>query len=123
MRIYTSSFSQLKTIPKEILKINIARWQPKWTDFLNYPKLYPPVDLLMEYKDGRVSEEEYTKIYNDKVLKKLNFSEILIELKRISNGNDMVFLCYEAKDKFCHRHLVGDWFNANGEINVKEWEG
>ena len=27
---------------------------------------------------------------------------------------DIALVCYEAPDKFCHRHLVADWFNKAG---------
>ncbi len=35
-------------------------------------------------------------------------------MKNISdkNGADVVLLCYEKADAFCHRHLVSDWLHS-----------
>ena len=33
---------------------------------------------------------------------------------------DIVLLCYEKPDEFCHRHLVAEWFNRNGIYVVEK---
>lgn len=38
----------------------------------------------------------------------------------ISEGKDCALVCYEAPDKFCHRHLVAEWLNSAG-YNVNEF--
>lgn len=70
-------------------------------------ELNPPSTLLYKYKAGLVNEEEYTEIYNDQVLAKLDANEVYNRLK------GKVILCYCGKDKFCHRTLVMKWLEQN----------
>lgn len=121
MKIYTGSFPLIKYMPMDMIKINISNWPPKWASFLNYRKLYPPVDLLVAYREKTITDEEYTKTYNAVVLEHLRFHEVLMELKELSNDKDIILLCHESADKFCHRQLVAKWFTDNG-IEVVEWE-
>ena len=55
----------------------------------------------------------YEKIY-DEVLNKLDPHRVVEHLYEISRGKDVALVCYEAPDKFCHRHLVADWLTNAG---------
>lgn len=70
-------------------------------------ELNPPQWLLYKYKNGQCNEEEYTEVYYNEVLNKLNPKDIYERLK------GKVILCYCGKDKFCHRHLVIKWLRDN----------
>lgn len=70
--------------------------------------LAPSYELLMGYKNGQITPEEYTRQYIayldsvgiDKVLEVLQDGDIL--------------LCWEAKGKFCHRHILAEWLKSYG---------
>lgn len=47
-----------------------------------------------------------------KVLHDVHVEEVLQDLEFLSNGADVVLLCYEKADAFCHRHLVSDWLHS-----------
>jgi len=36
-------------------------------------------------------------------------------------GDNVVLLCFETPDKFCHRHLVATWLNAAKVADVREY--
>ena len=58
---------------------------------------------VMAYKRGELSEEEYTKIYLDRMARsKIRFPKRWETLK---NESHIAFACYCKVDAFCHRHL------------------
>ena len=113
MKIYTSYFANLKNLPPDIFPISIARKTPPWFDGLSIKLLAPDDHTLLKYKyDG--NKERYAKEYTDEVLKYLYAPKLVQILNVRSGGRDVVLLCYESPEKFCHRHLVSDWLNRNG---------
>ena len=50
--------------------------------------------------------------YGTTSLDQLCVEEVLQDLESLSNGADVVLLCYEKADAFCHRHLVSDWLHS-----------
>lgn len=121
MKIYTSYFANLKKIPKDIVPIAICVSLPTWWHGLSLKKLAPTYDILMNYRNN-FDEKEYIKRFYSEVLDKLDANKILDELKAMSNGKDIVLVCYESKDKFCHRHLVAEWLSKNlKEVTINEY--
>lgn len=111
--IYTSYFAN-KNIPKGTRLVSIARSQPKWGPKLpEVEELLPPWDLIYDYKQGVISEEDYI----------LKYAEQLVDLDpnalyQMLDGS--ILLCWERPDKFCHRHLVAKWFRTFG-LKVQEY--
>jgi len=95
--------------------VSIAYSHPLWWSGRVYPALAPPHYLLSKYKASKISKEEYTKQYREKVLSKLNPKEVYEEL-----GENAVLLCWEPPSAFCHRHLVADWLEKELNIEIKE---
>ena len=93
--------------------ISIARGTPSWFIGKRYSPLAPPWGLIKGYKNGTVSEEEYTKIYN-KLLAGLDPHEVYLRLQ------DRVLLCWEKPGDFCHRRLVADWIQRETGNEVPE---
>lgn len=121
MKIYTSYFWNIKNISNPV---SIALSSPKWYNGPRYMKLAPTWEILNEFKTkekidlvSAISVYEYT--YSNTILKNLTQKNVLNELQQIYKGEDVVLLCYEAPEKFCHRHLVAKWFYEAG-IEVKE---
>jgi len=107
----TSYFSKSSKNPNAV---SIARSSPVWYTGQEYKKLAPSYNLLMKYKnDG--DQEYYIKKYNEEVLDKLNPSEVFKEL-----GSEAILLCWEGPKKFCHRHLVANWFENKLGIKLQE---
>ena len=96
----------------------IVRKRPFWLrrEVRNVPALAPSEWLLETYKAGKIDESVYTACYRGG-LEKLNVKDTIATIKSIGLK---VFLCYEAPDKFCHRHLFADWLTAGG-LDCKEW--
>lgn len=111
MNIYTSYFVNLKNISKEIVPISICGKAPNWYKGLQYKKLAPKYEFFMEWKQNK-DNDFYIKHYYEEVLNKLNHDDIIDDLFELSNGKDVVLLCYEKPTDFCHRHLVRDWWNT-----------
>ena len=78
-------------------------------------------DKFKDYPESKESVDFYKEKYIETVLKNLNPHSIVNTLYRISNGKDIILLCYETPEKFCHRKLVSDWFNNNG-ITCREYK-
>ncbi|MCM1440863.1 MAG: DUF488 domain-containing protein, partial [Roseburia sp.] len=71
------------------------------------------------YKNGGLWED-YTREYNNTVLKNIMAETVYQELMQMSGGQDVVLLCYEKSSDNCHRHLVREWLNK-ASIGCKEY--
>lgn len=108
----TSNYAKSGAHP---LAVAISRSSPKWFRGRIYPELYPPQDLLDNYKRGTISQEEYTRQYNSRVLATLDPYDVIDIL-----GEDAILLCWEGQEKFCHRRLVAKWLETELSITVPE---
>jgi len=112
-KVYTSYYS---VVDKYVLKgrqVSISVSSPKGFRGIRYTKLMPSVELLRDYKGGRVDKNEYIKRYYCETLNKLNPSEVYNELK------GKVLLCWEKKGEFCHRAIVLYWLKeALGDLVI-----
>ena len=118
--IFTSYFAKLRILPDDIIPISICGKAPRWYKGLQYKKLAPKYDFFMKWKENH-DNDYYIKCFNEQVLSELNPHQVLDELYNLSKDKDIALICYEKPSDFCHRHLVAEWFNANG-IECKEWE-
>ncbi len=120
--IYTSYFGMLRKIPSSIVPIAICRYPPKWYRGLTYKALAPPTHLLKAWNGGGITERDYIRVYGSEVLNALNPNAVVDKLSQMADDRDVVLLCYEKSDFFCHRHLVADWLKQAGyeceEIDV-----
>lgn len=106
--IYTSYWGNLKNLVQIFGKdkiISVSRWNRFWNG-KRCSQLFPSIDLLKGFKNGTITEEEYTRIYNEQ-LQSMNPENCY----KVFNG--CVFVCYE-KTGFCHRHLISQWLRDNG---------
>lgn len=133
--IFTSYFANIKKFPTNVIPVAICAKVPDWYTGLRYPKLAPKYDMLMKYKDDH-NEADYTDCFNNTILKPLDPVKVSSELQEWlefhydiklylaplcdNTSYHIALICYEKSDEFCHRHLVADWFEANG-IECKEW--
>ena len=119
--IYTGYYSKLKTYDAARLKtISISKTSPKGVEvYEKIPELAPDDITLWRYKNGEIDEMEYTSRYLGQ-LDWIGIKNILLKIHHF--GDDVVLLCWEAPDKFCHRHILADYINRNSKLEIKEYE-
>lgn len=111
--IFTSYFAKLRTLPPDIVPISICAKAPHWYKGLQYKKLAPNYQILMEWKRTQ-NYNIYVQRFEEEVLDGLNADEVFEELSAMSSGKPFALICYERPSDFCHRHFVADWFCRNG---------
>ena len=111
---YTSYFGNIKRIDRTKYKlVSVTNSKPSFCDETigDWSFLGPSKDLLYKYKNKQIKEDEYTDIYMDFLTDK--WCEIKDYIIYHQNEN-IVFLCYEKPDDFCHRHLLSSFLNEKG---------
>lgn len=112
MKFYTSNYAKSGADPKAV---SISQGVPKSFKGRVLKSLAPPWIFV---RDRTSSKKEWTKLYHETVLDKLDLEKIVNYLK-----DGAVLLCWESADKFCHRFIVADWLKKAGheveEINIK----
>ena len=76
-------------------------------------------DLLKYKKYRKEIEDEYIESYYDIRLKDLDVYELLNTLKE-KFGENIILLCHEPVDEFCHRRLVADDIKLETGIYIPE---
>lgn len=117
MKIFTSYYKRIDVNPCGLIPVRISTGAPQWFSWYleELPELYPGWDIVKSYKEGTLSKEAYKNKYLDK-LAILNRKDILKKLETISAENEnrnIVLLCYERPEDFCHRHFVAKWLDAD----------
>jgi len=75
---------------------------------------------LQEYLDYRKQiEEEYIRSYYETRLKGLDIDELFKTLEE-KFGQNIIFLCHESIEEFCHRRLVADYIELQTGIYIPE---
>ena len=111
--IYTSYFSKINKLPQNIIPISISAKPPKGYVGLQYKKLAPTYQILMEWK--RTGDNDwYIEEYDDAVLSNFKPDKVVAELMQMSEGQDVALICFEKSGDFCHRHLVAEWLRNAG---------
>ena len=122
--IYTSYYGKAQKLdPKEYTFLQISNSKPSWWNMpLNkIDELIPSWSLVSDYKAGKVTEEEYKKIYLRELSKKTYKLDLLMEkIKKQLTAKNVVLLCFE-KEGFCHRHIAGDYLNERYGLKIYEF--
>ena len=107
-----------------MFRVSISRTAPINSYDLQLIKLAPNAELLQKYKSNSITNEEYTSVYHNQLLKLENNGYIAKFVKALSTlqelHGDVVLLCYEKKGDFCHRHLLAEYLNNNHNTNIRE---
>lgn len=120
--IYTSYFSMIpKIIENNLYPIAICGGLPNGYNGLWYKKLAPSWSIYSEYKETN-DYKKYTVRYYNEILSKLDPHQVFHDLYNLADETvNFVMICYEKPGDFCHRHLVANWFTANG-FPCDEWK-
>lgn len=106
--IYTSYFGNRKVING----VSIAGKQPTGCNWPQYKPFVPSWDLVHDYKNGAITEGEYTRLYIKRFLD-MSAKGVYSELIK-TYGDGCTLLCWEVPTQFCHRQLVRKWFTSQG---------
>ena len=118
--IYTGYYSKIKEYADSgLILLSISRTKPEFAkSCIDIPQLFPSNKILWDYKKGKIDEMEYTSKYLDQ-LNELGVHRIIKMIQIF--GDNVVLLCWESPEKFCHRHILADYINKNSNINVEEF--
>lgn len=100
---------------------------PKLVTYVPYAEKYEELQKLKEdalklkeYLDFRKQiEDEYIKSYYDIRLKDLDALELLNTLYD-RFGDNIILLCHEPVEEFCHRRLIADYIELETGIYIPE---
>ena len=119
--IYTGYYAKTKEYEQNgLITIGISGKIPDGFNGIRYQKLAPKYAWWHEWHDNKLSNEWFKQKYYETVLSQLNAASVVQELQDF--GKNIVLLCYETPEKFCHRHLVADWLNKNTNADIIEYE-
>lgn len=121
MNIFTGSYSNCKS--GNLVSISGDKGKSANFNGNAYTKLAPKRDFFVAWKyNTTLSEDEnnkyYMKEFYKQVLSQLNPIDTLKELS--SFGNNVIILCYEQNDEFCHRHLIATWLERILGMEIPE---
>ena len=130
--IYTSYFGNLKNILANsndyVGLISIAGKTPHWFIGEKCHQLMPKYDWWKQWHDNfssdldsKESKAWYIDKYDATVLNKLDPNTMHNYIMDLCQGKIPILFCYETPEKFCHRHLVAEWFCKHG-IECIEWK-
>lgn len=126
--IWTSYYNKIKEFDKtRFYLVQISTSAPDFAKSLldsAFKQFFPGFDLVNRIKSGEISEVEYTEEYLSKLSEELVVQLESVETLLSEHANkELVLFCWESPDKFCHRHLLSDYFNKNSlGSKMKEYE-
>lgn len=115
--IYTSYFANWRNFPAGAEQVSIALFPPKGFKGTQLISLAPRVELLNAYKKKQIDEETFEKVYRELLQTRRITGRLIADW--LESDNDVILLCYEKPDEFCHRHIVAEILREDG-IEVKE---
>ena len=121
---YTSYYGNYKKY-KNCYRIAISRTFPDNSYDEKIIQLAPTKDILIDYRDNGLSKEHYTLRYIDQLdnLRSCGTLDDIVKYLRFLTFDivsDVVFLCYEKSDDFCHRHILADYLNKHYDFCIRE---
>ena len=118
MKIYTSYYAKVGALrAKGIVPIGISLYSPKFFHGPTIPSLAPRRYML----DDSLSEEQYTRLYVEDVLKRVDISLLLKVIQQHAGDRPVALLCYEKPGDFCHRHIAAKWIQEKCKIEITEY--
>lgn len=119
MTVYTSYFGKARKFPKDkFIKTAVCYSAPRGIGIWN--SVVPDADLVFGKKRGEISAEEYEDRYIQMLVDRKD--QIAQNIPYLQNGErDVVLMCYEKPEDWCHRHILAAFLNTYFYLNVKEY--
>ena len=124
--MFTSFFDNIDRIR---YPVSISRFSPSWYEGPKYLDAAPSESLLNWYHNEKKSganeynlQKEYERKYINETLSQLSPEKVwndICSLYPEADSREITLLCYEAPEKFCHRHLLANWLKKHG-YQIKE---
>ena len=120
LMIYTGYWAKIHDYELNgLTPVGISGWSPDGYTGKTYKKLAPKYLWWKEWHDKKLSEQWYTEKYYETVLNVLKPLDVAKQLQQM--GDNIVLLCFETPEKFCHRHLVAQWLKEKANLDVREY--
>lgn len=128
MKLWTSYYGNLNNVPNNFFIVSASGWIPD--EILAHVDiqdkgLAPSKSIFFDYKEDR-DWEKYVKRFKEERLVKIDWLEKLEQWEEKANVigknlDNIVILCYEKPDTFCHRHILAESFEEEFKTTVKEY--
>ena len=119
--IYTGYWAMIDEYKaNNLTPVGISGWSPDGYTGKTYKKLAPKYSWWKQWHDEHLSEQWYAEQYYTTVLNTLNPNTVATQLQ--SMGENVILLCFETPEKFCHRHIVAKWLTEKANITVAEYQ-
>jgi uncharacterized protein YeaO (DUF488 family) len=79
----------------------------------------PTWDMVKGVKEGTMSEEEYTSLYKQKMIRSYMTNQLV--WNSLINKDKVAIACYCKPSEFCHRHLLVNYLKKLCEHNEIEF--
>lgn len=120
INIYTTNYTKASRLSnKHYLKVSISYWRPREFNGMHIQSFAPSKQLLEDYKNG-LSPEQYEPRYREQIDKLDNIYAFFQLMAKQAKGRDILLLCYEKKNAFCHRHILSDIIFERYGYRIKE---
>ena len=123
-KIYTSYFSN-KKLPEDIQKIPICSKILSPGNYATYYKeLAPNASDVRDLYNQNITEVEFSLNYLNKLERigeDRSLDLIVQDLELRLEYSDIVLLCYEKPNKFCHRHILAQFLKKNYDFQIEEF--
>lgn len=121
---YSALYKYLIKVPT-LTFVSISGKPPKGWHQYHYKQLAPSYSIWKEWTDNQSLPLEekielYTTRFNNEILEKLDPFVVVNDLYELTNSFDIMLLCYEKFNNFCHRHLVSKWLTQRTFQPVNE---
>ena len=117
----TGFFKQLKNdqIPG-VISISLKTSGYDFVSF-EYKSLCPNWKLYEKFNSKKINEDIfYNEFYEH--LNQLSPKETYENILTLVKGNEPILMTHGNKSKFCHRHIVAEWFTTNLGIQIEEYK-
>lgn len=94
--IYETYLANIKNVPKNALRVRVCR--PS--------HLGPSVELLHDWKEGKITWEEYKQRYIEQLMGDNIAINDLFTIASYAGMRDVYLYCYEKDKTHCHRSIL-----------------
>lgn len=118
--IYTTNYTKASRLSeKYYLKVSISYYRPREFKGMQIQSFAPTKELLEDYKNG-LSPEQYELRYREQINKLADIYSFFQIMAKQAKGRNILLLCYEKKNAFCHRHILSDIIYERYGYRIKE---
>ena len=118
--IYTTNYTKASRLTeKYYLKVSISLYRPRDFKGMQIQSFAPTKELLEDYKNG-LSAEQYEIRYREQINKLTDIYSFFQIMAKQAKGRNILLLCYEKKNAFCHRHILSDIIYERYGYRIKE---